>query len=235
MIATIQQDQTYHLFADVRTFLGIDNAANTLSGFAFLVAGALGLFLLWRERAAGGSGRFAAQEEMRPYWILFCAAALTAFGSAYYHLAPNDARLVWDRLPMSLGFMALLSATITDRVSVKAGLRLLVPLLLAGAGSVIYWRWSALRGAENLLPYVVVQYGSIAVVLAIVILFRSRYTHGTYIFGVLALYAAAKAAEALDAQIYALGAIVSGHTLKHLLAALAVCLLLRMLQLRRLL
>ena len=59
---------------------------------------------------------------------------------------------------------------------------------------------------------------------------RSRYTHGAYIFGVLALYAAAKAAEALDAQIYALGGIVSGHTLKHLLA---VCWLPRMLQLRR--
>ena len=234
MIATILQDQAYHLFADRRAFLGIDNAADTLSGLAFLVAGALGLLFLWRERAAGGGGRFAAQEEMRPYWILFCTVALTAFGSAYYHLAPNDARLVWDRLPMSLAFMALLSATIADRVSIKAGLRLLVPLLLAGAGSVIYWRWSALRGAENLLPYVVVQYGSIAAVLAIVILLRSRYTHGAYIFVVLALYAAAKAAEALDAQIYALGGIVSGHTLKHLLAALAVCWLLRMLQLRRL-
>ena len=234
MIATILQDQAYHLFADRRAFLGIDNAADTLSGIAFLVAGALGLLFLWRERAAGGCGRFAAQEEMRPYWILFCAVALTAFGSAYYHLAPNNARLVWDRLPMSLAFMALLSATIADRVSIKAGLRLLVPLLLAGAGSVIYWRWSGLRGAENLLPYVVVQYGSIAAVLAIVILFRSRYTHGAYIFGVLALYAAAKAAEALDAQIYSLGGIVSGHTLKHLLAAIAVCWLLRMLQLRRL-
>ena len=234
MIATILQDQAYHLFADRRAFLGIDNAADTLSGLAFLVAGALGLLFLWRVRAAGGSGRFAAAEEMRAYWILFGAIALTAFGSAYYHLAPDDARLVWDRLPMSLGFMALLSATFADRISIKAGSRLLVPLLLAGAGSVIYWRWSGLRGAENLLPYVVVQYGSIAAVLAIVILFRSRYTHGAYIFGVLALYAAAKAAEALDAQIYALGRIVSGHTLKHLVTALAVCWLLRMLQLRRL-
>jgi len=230
----IAQDPAYHLFADSRTFLGVDNAANALSNIAFFVAGALGLFFLWRERAAGGFSRFASADEMRAYWILFGTIALTAFGSAYYHLAPDDARLVWDRLPMSLGFMALLSATITDRVSIKAGLRLMVPLLLAGAVSVIYWRWSALRGAENLLPYVVVQYGSIAAILAIVILFRSRYTHGTYIFGVLALYAAAKAAEALDAQIYALGAIVSGHTLKHLLAALAVCWLLRMLKLRRL-
>jgi hypothetical protein len=230
MNSRIVQDQTYHFFADSRTFLGIDNAADTLSNLAFLVAGVLGLFFLWRERASGGSGRFGAQDEMRPYWILFCAVALTGFGSVYYHLAPDDARLVWDRLPMSLGFAALLSATITERVSARAGLRLLVPLLLAGAGSVIYWRWSALRGAEDLLPYAVVQYGSIATILAIVILFRSRYTHAAYIFGALALYAAAKAAEALDVQIFALGGIVSGHTLKHLLAAFAV----RMLQLRRL-
>ena len=95
MIWAIVQDQAYHLFADRRAFLGIDNAADTLSSLAFLLAGALGLFFLWRERASSGSGRFATPEEMRPYWVLFCAVALTAFGSAYYHLAPNDARLVW--------------------------------------------------------------------------------------------------------------------------------------------
>ena len=77
------------------------------------------------------------------------------------------------------------------------------------------------------------QFGSITAILAIVMLCRSRYTRESDIFGVLAIYAAAKAAEALDAQIYAVGEIVSGHTLKHLLAAAAVWWLLRMLQLRK--
>ena len=165
---------------------------------------------------------------MRAYWIFFAAVALTGTGSAYYHFAPDDTRLVWDRLPMSFAFTALLAATVSERIRLTAGLRLLLPLLLLGGGSVVYWDWTG-----NLLPYAVAQYGSIAVILAIVILFRSRYTHGRDIFSVLAIYAVAKAAEALDAQIYAFGQVVSGHTLKHLLAAAAVWWLLRILQLRR--
>ena len=227
MIATIQQDQTYHNFADDRTILGVANAADTLSGLAFLVVGVLGLIFLWRQRSGVESTRFAIPKEIRFYWILFGAVALTAFGSGYYHLAPDDARLVWDRLPMSFGFTALLAAAVAERIRLTLGLRLLLPLLLCGVGSVAYWRWTG-----NLLPYAIVQYGSIAIMLAVVILFRSRYSHGRYIFGVLALYAAAKAAEALDARIYALGGIVSGHTLKHLFAAASVGWLLRMLQLR---
>jgi hypothetical protein len=105
---------------------------------------------------------------------------------------------------------------------------------VAGTGGAICWHWSTLQGAENLLPYAAVQYGALASVLAIVMLFRSRYTHGAYIFGMLAMYAAAKASEALGAQIYALGGIVSGHKLKHPLTAFAVGWLLRMLRLRRL-
>ena len=228
MIATIQQDQAYHRFADGRAFFGIENAAHTLSSVAFLVVGVLGLIFLWRERAAGGSRRFVVPEEMRAYWALFAAVALTGLGSAYYHFAPDDARLMWERLPMSFAFTALLAATVAERIRLTLGLRMLVPLLLFGGGSVVYWRWTG-----DLLPYAAVQYGSIAAILAIVMLFRSRYTQGSDIFGVLAIYAAAKGAEALDARIYALGQIVSGHTLKHLLAAAAVCWLLRMLRLRR--
>lgn len=135
---------------------------------------------------------------------------LTAFGSAYYHLAPNDARLVWDRLPMSLGFTALLAATVAERISVKLGLRLLVPLLLAGAGGVIYWRGSALLEAENLLPYIVVQYGSIAAIIAITLLFCSRYTHGAYIFGMADIYLCAATAAVPEAECCFPGQFVGG-------------------------
>lgn len=38
-------------------------------------------------------------------WVLFYAAiAGAAFGSAYYHLKPDDARVLWDRLPVSFSF-----------------------------------------------------------------------------------------------------------------------------------
>src|SRR5205814_6907281 len=89
----------------------------------------------------------------REYAIFFFGALLTAFGSGYYHLAPDNARLVWDRLPMTLAFMALLAAVIADRVSVAAGRRLLLPALVAGAASVVYWHWSEERGVGDLRPY----------------------------------------------------------------------------------
>ncbi|HEY5929363.1 MAG TPA: ceramidase domain-containing protein, partial [Burkholderiales bacterium] len=224
----LAQDPAYHQFADSRTFLGIANAGDTLSNLAILVAGLMGLAFIWREYANGSSRRFVVREEMRAYAVLFAAVAITGFGSAWYHLAPNDLRLVWDRLPMSFSFTALLAVTIAERIRLTVGLRILVPLLLLGGASVGWW-----HATGNLLPYAAVQYGSIAMILAIVMKFRSRYTHGNYILGVLAIYAAAKAAEAFDSQIFAIVQIASGHTLKHLLAAAAVLWLLRILQLRR--
>jgi len=111
---------------------------------------------------------------------------------------------------------------------------LLAPLVILGIASVAYWRWSALAGMENLRPYMAVQFGSIALVLAIALLYRSRYTHGAAIFALAAAYAVAKVVESLDLEVYALGHWVSGHTLKHLAAALGVWLLLAALQRRRL-
>ena len=64
-----------------------------------------------------------------PYLTLFEGVALTALGSGYYHLAPDNARLVWDRLPMTIGFMGLLAAVLAERVSVPVARRLFVPLL----------------------------------------------------------------------------------------------------------
>jgi len=228
----LQQSQSYHLFADTRTLGGIANAADTLSNLAFLVVGGLGLAFLWRERAAGSSERFAAPREMRPYAVFFAGVALTSAGSAWYHLAPDDARLVWDRLPMTVAFMSLVAAVVQERISVRIGGALLWPLVLLGLASVAYWRWSALAGFENLRPYVAVQFGSIAVVLAVSLLYRSRYTHGWVIFVLAAAYGVAKVAEVYDRQIFELGGWVSGHTLKHLAAAVGVYLLLRALQVR---
>lgn len=209
---------------DERAFLGIANFLNVVSNAPFLLVGAWGLYCLTRNRREA----FADPAEKWPYAALFLAVALTAFGSTYYHLAPaDDTGLMWDRLPMSVAFMALLSAVIVERISVKAGLWLLVPLGVIGVASVLHWRWS-----QDILPYAVMQYGGIAAIVAIALLFPSRYTRANDLFGAVAIYALAKLAEVLDAQIYALGEIVSGHTLKHLIAALALWWLVRMLKLR---
>jgi hypothetical protein len=229
--ATVQS-QDYHRFADTRTLLAIENAADTLSNLAFLLVGVMGLAFLWRERAAGDAQRFGSPQEMWPYWVFFFGVALTSVGSAYYHLVPDDARLVWDRLPMTVAFMSLLSAVVAERLSVRGGNLLLVPLVVLGVASVIYWRESALAGMENLRPYMAVQFGSIAVILAVALLYRSRYTHGAAIFAVAAAYGAAKVLEGFDREVFELGHWASGHTLKHLVAAAGIFLLLRALQLR---
>ena len=220
------QSQDYHRFADTRELLAVANAADTLSNLAFLVVGGLGLAFLWRERAAGLGERFAAPREMQPYAVFFAGVALTSAGSAWYHLAPDDAGLVWDRLPMTVAFMSLVAAVVQERISVRIGNALLWPLVLLGLASVVYWRWSALAGFENLRPYIAVQLGSIAVVLAVSLLYRSRYTHGWVIFVLAAAYGVAKVTEVYDRAIFELGGWVSGHTLKHLAAAAGVYLLL---------
>lgn len=227
----LSEPQVFRVLVDDRGFFGIPNFLNVVSNAPFILVGAWGLYFLARESRY--SGAFTDPMEKWPYVFCFLAVALVSVGSAYYHLVPDNAGLMWDRLPMSLGFMSLLSAAVVERISARVGLRLLLPFLLLGAGSVIYWRWSVLQGAENLLPYAAVQYGSIAAILVIAMIFPSRYTRGADIFGVGAIYAAAKVTEVLDAEIYSLGQVVSGHTLKHLIAALAVWWLLRMLQLRR--
>jgi hypothetical protein len=216
------------LYADRRDFFGVPNFFDVVSNAPFVLLGLWGLYVLTHANRSA----FASAAEKWPYGVLFASIALVGFGSAYYHLAPDAARLVWDRLPIAVGIMALLSAVIAERIHVRSGLYLLAPLLAVGAAAVLYWRWSGLQGTENVVPYAAVQYGGIAAVVIIALLFRSRYSRGADVFGAVALYGAAKVAEVLDALIYALGGFVSGHTLKHLLAALAVWWLLRMLQLR---
>ena len=227
LLPPLAPPRMFESFADTRTLLGIPNCMDVASNAAFLLVGVWGLHTAWTRSAA-----FIETRERLPWLALFLAVALVSAGSAYYHLAPDGARLLWDRLPMGLGFMALLSAVLADRIGASRGVRLLLPLLLAGAASVAWWRWSALRGAEDILPYAIVQYGSLTAMVLLMWWFPSRYTRGADLLGAIVLYVAAKIAEVLDAQIYALTGVLSGHTLKHLLAALALAWLVRMLLLR---
>lgn len=228
------QPEAYHRFADDRALLGIPNMLDVVSNFAFVIVGAMGLAFVLRGKRADGGPAFTDRSEGWAWGVAFVAVALTCCGSAYYHLAPDSERLAWDRLPMAIGFMAMVAAIAGERISTTAGPRLIVPLALLGAGSVWYWRWSAAHGVENLNPYVAVQFGSALIVLAIVVLFPARYTRGGDLIVGAVFYALAKVTEDRDGQIYAAtGDLVSGHTLKHLFAALGVLWILRMLWLRQ--
>jgi hypothetical protein len=212
--------------------LEIPHFLDVVSNIGFLVVGLWGTVFVLREHA-GAHAAFLTGRERWPYFFFFLGVLLTAFGSTYYHWAPDDARLLWDRLPMAMGFMALLAAVLGERVAPALASQTLVPLVGAGIGSVLYWRWTDLAGRDDLRLYGIVQFGSLAIVLALCLLLRSRYTRGNDMFGVVALYALAKLFEGLDKQAFALGGVISGHTLKHLTAALACCFVVRMLMMRR--
>jgi hypothetical protein len=225
-VPPIAQPENYHNFADARTFFGIPRAWDVLSNLGFLVVGAMGLRYLFSRLS---DAAFIDQREGWPYVVLFAGVLLTCFGSGYYHLAPDDARLVWDRLPMTLGFMGLVSAIIAERVSVRMGLALLGPLLALGVGSIVCWRLTG-----DLRLYGLVQFYPALLIPLILCLYPKRYSGNRYL-GLAALgYAAAKVLEATDRHVFDLThGTVSGHTLKHLAAAWGAWWLLRMLQMRR--
>jgi len=226
----IPQEASYHRFAgDQRSWLGMPRAANVLSNAPFLVIGVLGIALAWRRRAA-----FLDSAEVWPYFTFFVGIALTAFGSAYYHLDPTNPRLVWDRLPITMAFMALFAALIGERVGVRAGLLLLGPLMAFGLASVYYWTFGEARGHGDLRPYYFVQIYPLLAIPLLLALFPPRYTHGSDMLIAIACYLAAKVCEEYDPAIYRLLLeTVSGHTIKHLLSAVGAALVVHMLWCRR--
>ena len=216
VIPASSQPLDYHDFADQRHAHGIDNFLDVVSNVGFLIFGVWGLLIVGRGRAC-----FERPVERWPYVIFFIGLALTAVGSGYYHLDPNNETLFWDRLPMTIAFMGLVASQIVDRISVRAGLVLMPPALLIGAASVIYWLITERLGAGNVIPYGILQAYTILVVLLLAIVNPSRYTRGGDIYWVFAWYALAKVLETFDTQVLAISGLVSGHTLKHFAAAFA--------------
>jgi len=230
LLPRIPQPQSYHDFADQRAWLGISNFGDVASNLLFAVSGVWGLVFLFGQR---GRERFIDPRERWAYFFVFLGLFLTAFGSAYYHLAPDNARLVWDRLPMTLAFMGLVSAMISERVSVLAGFYLLPVLLFIGAGSVVLWWYSEARGVGDLRFYAAVQVYAV-LILPVLLLLPPRYTRSWDFAVVFGFYVLAKIFETADRQVFSLDQhAISGHTLKHLAAGAAGFWILGMLQKRR--
>jgi dsRNA-gated channel SID-1-like protein len=225
------QPLSYHNFADQRSWLGIPNFGDVASNLAFAIFGAWGLWFLLRLAPQESSPRFADPRERWFYIAVFFGMLLTAIGSSYYHLAPDNDRLVWDRLPMTIVFMSLVAAMIAERISVRAALWLWPILIAIGILSVLQWHWSEQAGHGDLRFYAAVQVYAVLVLLLVLFL-PTRYTHSSYLGVVVAFYVLAKLLETFDKQVFALGHIISGHTLKHIVAGLAGYWILRMLQKR---
>lgn len=212
------QNPEYHNFADQRALFGIPNFFDVASNLAFLIVGIIGLRICLKKRLGN----------LRTAWIvLFAGITLVSIGSAYFHLNPNNQTLVWDRLPMTVGFMGLFVALLGEYISERLG-GLLVPALLIGAASVFYWHWS-----DDLRFYVWVQLIPLVSIPFVLILYRARYSHGWMLLAALGCYALAKLTELGDAEIFAVTQnVISGHTIKHLLSAIGCVFLVLMLQKR---
>jgi hypothetical protein len=209
----IPQDPGYHQFADRSAWFGIQNFWNVATNLPFLVAGAIGFARRERLDDAG----------LHDNYVVFCiGVALVGLGSAYYHWAPSTPALVWDRLPMTVAFMALFSAIVRDRVSERLGRGLLWPLIIAGVASIGWWYWTELGARGDLRPYAVVQFLPLVLIPSMLLLFSGRGLRDSWLWATLVAYVLAKIAEFFDAAIYGASGFLSGHSVKHLLAALAV-------------
>jgi hypothetical protein len=217
----IPQDVTYHLFVDTRTIWSIPNFWNVVTSIPFAIVGLLGLHKL---RVPGKLGFI--DEARMAYTLLFFGTFLVSIGSCYYHLEPNNQTLVWDRLPMTIAFMSLFSIIISEFISIRSGKALLLPLILAGIVSVFYWHLSEMQGAGDLRLYALVQFYPMLAIPVILVCFTPRCTHVQAYWWLLVIYIIAKMFEQLDGEVYDLLGFISGHSLKHLTAALGMYVLL---------
>ena len=216
----LSDKESYFDFADTRTLWHIPNAGDVLSNIPFLLLGMMGLKGLLSPRSSKAQLSF-------PYHLGFAllslGSLLTCLGSMYFHLTPNVITLFWDRLPMTVGFTALIGLLITDRMGEKIGLYSAYVLVASGLVTVIGWHlsWFSLR------PYLCLQYGCLIFALVTVAITPSNFLKNSHILLSLFFYILAKLTELTDRTIFEKVEFISGHTLKHLLAAVAIWIILK--------
>lgn len=209
----IAQDPSYHQFSDVVEAVGIPNVWNVLSNIPFVMIGVFGFI----------KARKLFLEKSREPWNMACLVfyiglVLTGFGSAYYHLSPTNETLLWDRLPMTISFMAFFSFIVSLHINQRLGAIALWPLLAIGMASVFYWSYTEGAGFGDLRFYAVVQFLPIILIPFILIMFPVSNYQQKYMWLLIALYVIAKLMENFDVDIHLfLG--ISGHTIKHVVAA----------------
>ena len=227
-IPPIPQDIGYHSFADQREILGVPNFWNVITNIPFFVFGVVGMFIMNAGKLQGGLLRLRAG-----YNVFFFGMVLLGFGSAYYHFAPSNQTLVWDRLPMTISFMAFFSIILGEHLSEELGNRLLWPLLILGVLSVVYWSFTEAQGRGDLRPYALVQFLPMLLMPMVLLMFRSAFRERWYIWVILAIYVVSKIAEALDESMLGLSGGLSGHSIKHLVASMGAVLFFLALVFRR--
>ncbi len=215
----IAQPDNYHAFADTREFAHLPNAADVASNFGFLIVGVWGLWAFRRPASRSALGA-----AWPGYATFFIGVALTAIGSGYYHLEPDNARLFWDRLPIAIACGGLLAAGYADAYQ-RIAKPVLPAMLGAAALSVLWWSVTDASGVGDLRPYLLIQVAPLVMIplwqWAAGAPRRDRVAFGVAIL----LYVFAKVFELHDHDVFNGLAIISGHTIKHLLAVAAAAVL----------
>lgn len=225
----IAQPPDYNNFANRAPWLGIANGADVLSNLGFALVALWG-WLRLRPRRRGPE----LERGWSGYRLFLAGLGLTALGSAWYHLAPDNQRLVWDRLPIALTVAGLLAAVRAECVPDTRGTRYTLVISLLAVLSVAWWQYTdGPQHPGDLGPYLAMQ------LLALLLIPLWQAIHRApradrLAFGVaIAFYVVAKLAELYDRELLAALRFVSGHTLKHLLASAAAAVLVARLSQRR--
>lgn len=214
-VSPIAQDIEYHQFADQNSYYSIPHFWNVISNLPFLLVGVIGITQLLKIKTFSG----VIVELKATYVTFFIGVFLTGIGSAYYHWLPNNSTLLWDRLPMTISFMAFFVIIVGENISVSLARKLFYPLILIGVFSVFYWMYTESIGAGDLRLYVLVQFLPIVLIPLILWLYPSAFKGQRYIVYVIVAYILAKLAEQFDQQILDFLRIISGHAIKHVIAA----------------
>ncbi len=208
----VSQTSAYHQFVDVRVWCGVPRVGDVLSNAVMLCSGLFAATLLERARRDSRAGK--------TDWIFFVfmiGAFGTAIGSGFYHWAPSDARLVWDRLPMTIVLQASLALVIANRFGMALGENFLRVLLPLGVLSVVWW---VARG--DLLPYLVIRMGAGLCVMVLLLRGFSWRVDRWFVLA-LALDPVLTWFEHHDSDVFWwTQQTVSGHTVKHVLAGVAL-------------
>jgi hypothetical protein len=123
---------------------------------------------------------------------------------------------------MTIVFMSLLSSTVAELASRRIAALLLWPLLALGIGSVLWWHHTETIGRGDLRPYILAQFYPAVVVPLLLWLFYEPAVKPVILslVRVVIWYPISKIFEQFDAPIYHFIGI-SGHTLKHIAAAIS--------------
>ena len=220
-LPTVGLPHGYHAFADQRAWLGVPQAMDVLSNLPFALMGAWGGLQLGRV----GRNRLGAVQRILA-GLFFAGLILTAACSSAYHWAPHDAGLCVDRLGMSLAFAGLLGLAVADRISDRAGVATAAFVALAAPATALWALWGA-----NMAPWAVLQGGGLLLLAAVATRAPGRDALGFSILAVIAWYALAKRLELADHRVFDLTqGWLSGHSAKHVVAALAAWPVVRALQ-----